>query len=81
MASCSADEPADTTPLVSVILPVHNGSRWIDECLSSILAQTFLAEHSAWSLEISAFDDGSTDGTWEQLQGWVARLHVIAVGF
>ena len=30
-------------PTISVILPVHNGERWLDGCLASLLAQTILA--------------------------------------
>ena len=66
-------------PLISVILPVHNGGRWIDECLKAILAQTFLNEHPAGSLELSALDDGSTDNTWVLLQEWEPRLQSCGV--
>lgn len=49
-------------PLVSVIVPVHNGGRFIDEALSSLEAQSW----SRW--EALVIDDGSTDDTAEQLQ-------------
>jgi glycosyltransferase involved in cell wall biosynthesis len=44
-------------PLISCIVPVFNGERYIGEALHSILAQTYRP------LEIIVADDGSTDGT------------------
>jgi glycosyltransferase involved in cell wall biosynthesis len=45
------------SPLVSVIVPVFNGARFLGECLESLLAQ----EHPA--LDIVVVDDGSSDGS------------------
>lgn len=44
-------------PLVSVILPVHNGERHLQQCLQSILRQTLT------DIEVIAVDDGSTDAS------------------
>ena len=41
-------------PLVTVIIPVHNAAKYLDECLLSILAQTYRP------LEVSVYDDLST---------------------
>jgi len=50
--------PASTaSPLVSCIVPVFNGERFLAEALQSIHAQTHR------ELEILVVDDGSTDGT------------------
>jgi hypothetical protein len=56
-----ADQPQ---PLVSVIIPVYNGARFIADAVQSIVAQEYR------SLEIIVVDDGSTDDTAQV----VARL-------
>jgi GT2 family glycosyltransferase len=45
-------------PAVSFIVPVHNGERWLDEVIASILAQ-----RDGRPFEVIAVDDGSTDGS------------------
>lgn len=44
-------------PLVSVIVPVHNGSRFVRQSLASALEQTYD------NIEVVVVDDGSTDDT------------------
>lgn len=46
-----------TSALISCIVPVYNGERYLTEALNSILAQTYRP------IEIIIADDGSTDGT------------------
>lgn len=43
-------------PLVSIIIPVYNGSNYLAACIDSALAQTY--EH----VEVIVVNDGSTDG-------------------
>lgn len=49
-------------PLISVIVPVWNGERYLAECVESVLGQ------SVRDMEIILVDDGSTDGTWELIE-------------
>ncbi len=54
-------EDARPSPLVSVVIPVHNGESYLVESLESVLAQTYP------SVEIVVVDDASYDGTPEIL--------------
>jgi glycosyltransferase involved in cell wall biosynthesis len=58
-------------PLVSVIVPVYNGERFVAQALEAILAQDYPA------LELIAVDDGSTDATAEILARY-ARVRRIS---
>ena len=46
---------ADKSPLVSIIVPVYNGERFIEDALASALGQTYP------SIEVIVVDDGSTE--------------------
>ncbi len=46
-----------SAPLVSVLVPVYNGEKFLRECLDSILAQDYA------NMEILIADDGSSDGS------------------
>ena len=42
--------------------------------LNALVSQTLLSSDPGELVELSAFDDGSTDGTWESLLTWAPRL-------
>jgi glycosyltransferase involved in cell wall biosynthesis len=58
---------AETTPLVSVLMPVYNGERYVKAAVESILAQTFT------DFELLIVDDGSNEATKTILREAAAR--------
>ncbi|XP_060544630.1 UDP-GlcNAc:betaGal beta-1,3-N-acetylglucosaminyltransferase-like protein 1 isoform X6 [Pantherophis guttatus] len=54
---------------VSVILPVYNAESWLDECLKSVLDQDFQG-----SIELSVFNDASTDNSISIIKKWKVLL-------
>ena len=44
-------------PKISVIVPVYNAGQYLEQCIQSILDQTFT------DFELILVDDGSTDGS------------------
>lgn len=50
----------NSNPLISIIIPVYNAKKYIQDCIESVFSQTY------HNLEIVLVDDGSTDGS-EQL--------------
>jgi glycosyltransferase involved in cell wall biosynthesis len=62
----------------SVIIPIHNGETWIEECFMSVQLQTAVGHIK---LEISVYDDASTDRTWEMLQDWRDKLNTTGIRF
>lgn len=61
-------------PLVSVIIPVYNTAKYLDNCIQSICNQTL----SDW--EIILVDDGAKDESPQICDAWVkrdSRIHVI----
>lgn len=53
--------------LVSIIIPVYNVAQYLDDCLNSIIRQTYK------NLEIIIIDDGSTDDSLEICRSFAAK--------
>lgn len=69
MKSVNGDQPLVETqsanrPLVSILMPVYNGGRFLQGALDSVTSQ----HHS--NLEIVMVDDGSTDNTRQIMEGF-----------
>lgn len=63
-------EPSPVTyekPWISVIIPVYNGARYLDQAIESVLAQTYRP------IEIIVVDDGSTDESARVAQQFPVR--------
>lgn len=63
-----------TKPKVSVIVPVYNVQDYLDDCMVSIVGQTFT------DLEIIMVDDGSTDSSGQLCEDWAkkdSRIRVV----
>ena len=60
-------------PLISVIVPVYNVENYLDQCMESIVGQTY--PH----LEILMVDDGSTDNSGTLCDQWAERDQRIRV--
>ena len=55
---------------VSIVIPVYNAEKYLDECIRSALDQTYA------DIEVVAVDDGSTDSSPEILDGYADRVRV-----
>lgn len=53
--------------MVSIIIPIYNVETYLEECVQSIIAQTY----ADW--ELILVDDGSTDGSSQIARNWQCR--------
>jgi len=60
-------------PLVSIIIPVYNAEKYLEECLNSIMGQTYS------NLEILLIDDGSKDRSGEKCDQYAKKDNRIKV--
>ncbi len=64
-----------SNPIISVIVPIYNTASYLEDCISSVLQQTFNP------FELILSDDGSTDGSMEicrQASEKDSRIRVIS---
>ncbi|MBW3670217.1 MAG: glycosyltransferase family 2 protein [Acidobacteria bacterium] len=54
-------------PKLSILMPVFNDARFLDEAIRSVVEQSFC------DLELVAVDDHSTDQSWDKLREWQER--------
>ena len=62
-----SSKAAKDNTAVSVLMPCYNAQETVDDAVRSITEQTLR------SFELIAVDDGSSDGTLDQLQNWASR--------
>jgi glycosyltransferase involved in cell wall biosynthesis len=62
-------------PLVSIIMPIHNAAEYLEEAFDSVCCQTYRP------IEVSMFNDRSTDTSWDMTVRWKDKLkeHDISV--
>lgn len=64
-----------STPVVSILMPVYNGKKYLAEAINSILEQSYT------DFELLVLDDGSTDGSLELVRNIKdKRIRLIADG-
>jgi glycosyltransferase involved in cell wall biosynthesis len=61
---------------ISVIIPMYNASQTIEQCLDSVLKQTFIANY-----QIIVINDGSDDASLEKLQSYISNHQYPNFGF
>lgn len=54
-------------PLISIIIPVYNTSKYLTRCLESIIKQTYQ------NIEIICIDDGSTDNSFKIIKKYATK--------
>lgn len=58
---------SDDSPFLSVVVPVYNVSKYLEECLDSVIQQSFK------DFEVLLINDGSTDGSLDLLEEVASR--------
>lgn len=63
--SDNGSQPQGGVPVVSVLVPIYNVERYLDECLASLRTQTFT------DFEVICINDGSSDGSRDIIQRYL----------
>lgn len=63
----------NSTPLVSIIVPVYNVSEFLPQCMDSLIRQSY------HNIEIIAVNDGSTDNSLEILNRYAQKFPQIKI--
>lgn len=62
-----------SVPIISIVVPVYNTEKYLDQCLESLSAQT------EKNIEIIVVDDGSTDSSALICDNWAQKDNRIRV--
>ena len=74
IVSCQSNDTTPSFPIVSIIIPVHNSLEWIQECLFSVLYQTYSGH-----IQVSLYDDASTDCSDVAIHAWTSLLQQFGI--
>lgn len=58
-------------PLISIVVPTYNNDKYINDCIESVVQQSYP------NIELLIIDDGSSDKTIETIQLWQNQHHNI----
>ncbi len=58
-------------PLVTAIIPTYNYARYMDDCVGSVLGQSYP------NVELIVIDDGGTDNTRKRLEPYMDRIRYV----
>jgi glycosyltransferase involved in cell wall biosynthesis len=61
------------SPIVSIIIPIYNAEQYLNECLDSVVNQTYR------NLEIICVDDGSTDKSMDIVHDYLSDQRLILI--
>lgn len=59
--------------MISIIIPVYNAAKYLDECIQSVITQSYV------DYELLLINDGSTDGSAEICEGYAGKYSRIRV--
>ena len=62
----------DSNDLVSVVIPVYNSEKFLNESIEFVLNQTYK------NIEVIAIDDGSTDNSLKVLHQYSDRINILS---
>lgn len=66
---------SDSQPLVSIVIPCYNHENFVQECIQSVIDQTYQ------NIELIIIDDGSKDNSVEKIQKMIPRCQERFVRF
>jgi len=70
---CTAYQDTGIKPVVSVIIPVYNVEKYLEECIDSVINQT------EKNIEIICVNDGSTDGSLSILEKYYEQDNRVTI--